>query len=54
MAKKLTGKALSKFEAERDVWQEVLDAVREIKAGGGSRKKVVAKPVTICDRFTEA
>ena len=24
MAKKLTEKALAKFEAERDVWQEVL------------------------------
>jgi len=41
MAKKLTGKALARFEAERDVWQEVLDALREIKAGGGRRKKVV-------------
>lgn len=37
MDKKLTGKALAKFEAERDVWQEVLDGVREIKAGGGKR-----------------
>jgi len=39
MAKKLTGKALSQFEAKRDVWQEVLDGVREIKAGGGNRKR---------------
>ena len=43
MAKKLTGNALAKFEAERDVWQEVLDGVREIKAGGGKRTKVEAK-----------
>ena len=43
MAKKLTGKALAKFEAKRDVWQEVLDGVREIKAGGGKRTKVEAK-----------
>ena len=43
MAKKLTGKALAKFEAERDVWQEVLEGVREIKAGGGRRKRVEAK-----------
>ena len=43
MAKKLTGKALAKFEAERDVWQEVLNGVREIKAGGGRRTKVEAK-----------
>lgn len=27
------------LEAERDVWQEVLEGVREIKAGGGKRKK---------------
>ena len=43
MGKKLTGKALAKFEAERDVWQEVLDGVREIKAGGGKRTKVEPK-----------
>lgn len=43
MVKKLTGKALAKFEAERDVWQEVLDAVREIKAGGGKRTTIEAK-----------
>jgi putative transcriptional regulator len=40
MSKKLSGKALAKFEAERDVWQEVLDGEREIKAGGGKRTKV--------------
>jgi putative transcriptional regulator len=40
MGKKLTGKALAEFEAERDVWQEVLEGVREIKAGGGKRKKM--------------
>ena len=43
MSKKLKGKALEKFEADRDVWQEVLDGVREIKAGVGRRKKV-----TVC------
>jgi hypothetical protein len=37
MSKKLDGKPLAKFEAERDVWQEVLEGVREIKAGGGKR-----------------
>lgn len=37
MGKKLTGRALAKFEAERDIWQEVLDGVREIKAGSGRR-----------------
>jgi putative transcriptional regulator len=43
MHKKITGKALAKFEAERDVWQEVLDGVREIEAGGGKRTQVEAK-----------
>ena len=43
MSKKLTEKALAKFEADRDVWQEVLDGVREIKAGGGKRTKVEPK-----------
>jgi putative transcriptional regulator len=43
MDKKLTGKALATFEAKRDVWQEVLDGVREIKAGGGKRTKVGGK-----------
>jgi len=38
--KKLTGRALAKFEAERNIWQEVLDGVREIKAGGGKRVEV--------------
>ncbi len=42
MAKKLTGRALAQFEAKRDVWQEVLDGVQEIKAGGG--KRVVVEP----------
>ena len=35
MGKKLAGRALTKFEAERDIWREVLGGVREIKAGGG-------------------
>jgi putative transcriptional regulator len=42
MSKKLTGRALAELEANRDVWQEVLDGVREIKAGGG--KAVVVEP----------
>jgi putative transcriptional regulator len=40
MSKTLTGKALAKFEANRDVWQEILEGVREIKPGGGKRTKV--------------
>jgi hypothetical protein len=43
MSKKLTGKALTKFEAKRDVWREVLDSARGIKAGGGKKTKVEAK-----------
>jgi putative transcriptional regulator len=39
MSKKLKGKALAKLEAERDVWQEVLDGVREIKAGRGKEQR---------------
>lgn len=40
MSKKLAGRALTKFEAGRDIWQEVLEGVREIKAGGGRRTVV--------------
>src|SRR5438067_10610232 len=40
MRKKLTGNALAKFEAERDIWKEVLEGVKEIQAGGGKRTKV--------------
>lgn len=39
MSKKLTGRALARFEAGRDVWQEVLDGVREIKGGRGKRSE---------------
>jgi putative transcriptional regulator len=40
MTKKLTGRALARFETDRDIWQEVLDGVREIKAGRGKRTSV--------------
>ena len=40
MAKRLSGRALAKFEAGRDVWQEILDGVRELKSGGGKRSTV--------------
>lgn len=43
MSKKLAGKSLARFEAGRDVWQEVLEGVREIKAGGGKRTKAQPK-----------
>ncbi|MCA1957762.1 MAG: helix-turn-helix domain-containing protein, partial [Nitrospira sp.] len=47
MGKKLTGKALADFEAKRNVWQEVLDSVREIKAGGSKRAAVDAKSYVV-------
>jgi hypothetical protein len=53
MAKKLKGGALSKFEAGRNVWQEVLDGVREIKSGGGKRSLVVP-PLADCTRALES
>ena len=34
---------MARFEAERNVWQEVLEGVREIKTGGGKRTRVQAK-----------
>jgi len=40
VTKKLTGRALARSEADRDIWQEVLDGVREIKAGRGKRTSV--------------
>lgn len=47
MGIKLTGKALVKFEAKRNVWLEVLDSVQEIKAGGGKRTKVEPKSYVV-------
>lgn len=44
MAKKLTGRALAQFESGRDIWQEVLEGVKELKAGGG--KRVCAEPAS--------
>ena len=43
MTNKLNGKALAKFESERNVWREVLEGAREIMAGGGKRKRVAPK-----------
>ena len=40
MPKKLSGKALAKHEASRNVWREVLDSVMEIKQGKGKRRVV--------------
>ena len=43
MSKKLTGRALARFEAGRDIWQEILDGAREIKAGRGKRFNAVPR-----------
>lgn len=43
MSNKRIDKTLADFEATRDIWQEVLDGVRGIKAGGEKRTKVAAK-----------
>jgi putative transcriptional regulator len=51
MNKKLTGRALARFEAQRDVWQEVLDGVREIKAGRGKRLKVEPRSTILRTRL---
>jgi putative transcriptional regulator len=40
MGKNITGRAIARSEAQRDIWQEVLDGVREIKVGGGRRTRV--------------
>lgn len=37
MPKKPTGRALAKFKAERNIWQEILGGVRKIKASGVKR-----------------
>ncbi len=43
MGKKRQGKVSGESEDGRDVWQEVLDGIREIKAGGGRRTVVEPK-----------
>jgi putative transcriptional regulator len=40
MSKKLKGRALTRFESGRNVWQDVLDGALEIKAGRGKRTLV--------------
>jgi putative transcriptional regulator len=37
MTKKLSARALAKLEATRDVWQEALDGVSQIKSGRSKR-----------------
>ena len=40
MGKQLTSKTLANFEANRDVWQELLEGVREIKAGKRKQRQL--------------
>lgn len=50
MSKKLTGKTLATFEAKRDMWQEVLAGVREIKVVGGRGRTSKPRPTSVaCD-----
>ncbi len=48
MSRKLKGQALDEHEAKRDIWQEVMDSVDEIRAGGGKRS--VVEPKTAATR----
>jgi putative transcriptional regulator len=54
VTKKLTGRALARFEAKRDIWQEVLDGVREIKAGRGKRTSVEPRSPIVRARLNPA
>ena len=40
MTRKRSARELARLESSRDVWQEVLDGVRHIKAGRGKRTRV--------------
>jgi putative transcriptional regulator len=51
MSRKLTGRALARFEARRDIWQEVLEGAREIKAGRGKRVRVEPRSPTVRARL---
>ena len=52
MSKKLSGKALEEDENKRDIWQEVLDSIKEIKAGGGKRYIIDPKTPAAKARLT--
>ena len=52
MTKKLSGRALDRFEAGRDIWQEVLDGALEIKAGRGKRTSVEPRSPIVRARLT--
>ncbi len=47
MTKKLSKKELEKLEETRDVWQEVLESIEEIRKGGGKRTHIAPMPRVI-------
>lgn len=51
MSKELTGRALAGFEVGRDVWQEVLDGARAIKADQGKPFKVEPRSAIVRARL---
>jgi putative transcriptional regulator len=51
MGKKLTGRALDRFEAGRNIWQEVLDGVRETKDGRAKRIAVEPRSAIVRTRL---
>ena len=46
MTKKLSARALAKLEATRDVWQEVLDGVSQIKSARAKRTTLAPRSPT--------
>ena len=50
MSKKLTGKALANFEANRDAEQEILGAVQKIKAWLNERRLEPSRTLFVCGR----
>jgi putative transcriptional regulator len=49
---KLKGKALEEQESKRDIGQELLEAIDEIKAGGGKRYTIEPKTQAAKARLT--
>ncbi len=47
MTRKLTGRGLAQLEAQREIRQEVLDGVREIKGGQGKRTRVEPRSIIV-------
>ena len=52
MTKKPSARALAKLEANRDIWQEVLEGVREIKVARG--KRTTLAPARLKSGLTQA